>query len=345
MDALQQTGELAAAYLSQHWATPCTLQHIEQIPGGASRETYLIRLNRGSEPCGVVLRRDPPSSLIDTERAHEYKTYEAVFNHGVVPVPQPIALEESPGALLRPFSIMALIAEGQASPGGLDEPDMQPSLGRLAQIKWSLLGRLSSHSPEELGIDFMETPTHPAANELAYWRDVINTDSLHPQPIAQAAIRWLERNLPEPGNRLTLVHGDYRTGNFLYTPQGDITAILDWEMAHIGDPLEDLAWSLDPLWSADPHIAGRLAAREDAIAIWEAASGMQVDREAFRWWQIFASVKALAIWISSAEDYVNGTTKEPILALAGWPMMDRESRFLLDRLSPESQFNYAEPLA
>ena len=72
---------------------------------------------------------------------------------------------------------------------------------------------------------------------------------------------------------------------------------------------------------------------------------MDIDRDAFRWWQIFASVKAIAIWISSAEDFVNGTTKEPILALAGWPLIDRQNRILLDRLAPETDNLYAEALA
>jgi len=350
MQALQQTGELIAEYMAGHWGCDCTLDHIEQIPGGASRETYLVHLRKDGERIGVVVRRDPPSSLIDTERAHEYGTYQCVYNHGVVPVPEPIVLEEDPaalsGKLQRPFSVMSLIAAGQASPAGLDEPAMRPVLTKLGQAKWSLLGRLSRLTPRELGVDeFMPTPEHPAAHELAYWKGVIEQDALHPQPIAAAALRWLERNLPDPSGHLTLVHGDYRTGNYLYTPDGEITAVLDWEMAHIGDPLEDLAWSLDPLWSADPTLAGRLLPRSEAITIWEAASGMQVDREVFRWWQIFASIKAIAIWISSAEDFVNGTTKEPILAFAGWPMMDRQSRILLDRLSPESEHQYAEALA
>ena len=344
---LQQTGALIATYMADFWQCPCELTEIRQIPGGASRQTYLVQLLKDGEPCGVVVRRDPPSSLIDTERAHEYKTYAAVYADGVMPVPEPIVLEEhNTGALAYPFSVMALISEGQAAPAGLDEPAMQPLLARLGQRKWELLGRLAQKRPEDLGVDqFMHTPSHPAAHELSYWREVIATDALHPQPIAAAALRWLERNLPPPAERVTLVHGDYRTGNFLYTNDGEITAVLDWEMAHIGDPLEDLAWSLDPLWSSNAHLAGRLLPREDAISIWESASGLKVDRAAFRWWQVFASVKALAIWISSAEDYVNGTTKEPILALAGWPMMDRQNRILLDRLSPESEHRYAEPLA
>jgi len=238
------------------------------------------------------------------------------------------------------------VPTGQAGPTGLDEVDMQPVLAKLGAAKWTLLGKLARTTPGELGVDaFMPVPEHPAQRELDYWRGVIEQDALHPQPIAAAALRWLERNLPPPAKDLTLVHGDYRTGNFLYTPAGEITTVLDWEMAHIGDPLEDLAWSLDPLWSTDLHIAGRLLPRQDAIEIWQDAAGMTVDRDAFKWWQIFASVKGLAIWISSAEDYVNGTTKEPILAIAGWPMIDRQNRILLDRLSPESGHLYAEALA
>ncbi len=344
MQDLEHIGRSAASYLGKHWGADCQLRGIAQIPGGASRETYLIQLDRNGDPLGVVLRRDPPSSLIDTERAHEYNTYVAIHHHGAMPVPEPIVLEESPGDLERPFSIMALVPGGQASPGGLDEPDMQPHLKKLGTRKWQLLGNMARYSYDALGIDFMDVPEHAAAHELTYWREVINSDALHPQPIAQAALRWLERHLPPPPTHLTLVHGDYRTGNYLYSDEGEILAVLDWEMAHIGDPLEDLAWSLDPLWSPDLHHAGRLLPRADALAIWEEASGMTVDRDAFRWWQIFASVKAIAIWISSAEDYVNGTTKEPILAIAGWPMIDRQNRILLDRLSPESRHQYAEAL-
>jgi len=141
------------------------------------------------------------------------------------------------------------------------------------------------------------------------------------------------------------VHGDYRSGNFLYDPSGTIRGVLDWEMAHIGDPLEDLAWSLDPLWGwPERHLAGGLLPRRRALQIWQEASGLQIDADAFRWWQVFASIKGLAIWISSTEDFANGSTKEPILAMAGWVMTDRQNRILVDRLAPESEHRYTEPL-
>jgi len=191
----------------------------------------------------------------------------------------------------------------------------------------------------------MDVPAHPARRELDYWANVIRTDALQPQPVAEATIRWLERHLPEPSARVCLVHGDYRSGNFLYNEAGEIPALLDWEMAHIGDPMEDLAWSLDPLWGwPEKHLAGGLLPREDAVALWERSSGITLDRTAFRWWQVFASLKGLAIWISSSEDFAHGQSKDPILAMAGWLMTDRQNRILVDRLRPDSPRQFVEAL-
>ncbi len=338
-------GHQLARYLERRWGVPVTLARATQIPGGASRETYRVHLEVDGEAQGVILRRDPPSSLIDTERAHEYRTYEAVYPTAI-PVPEPLVLEDAdPGELQRPFSVTREISGCETAPGGLLLPPYSEQRTTIGNNKWTILGTLAGLDIDTLALDHMHRPEHPAQHELAYWAGVIRADALQPQPVAEAAIRWLERNLPPPGPRLCLVHGDYRSGNFLYTANGDIRGVLDWEMAHLGDPLEDLAWSMDPLWAyPEKHLAGNLLPRAEALAIWERAYGTAADRQALRWWQIFASLKALAIWISSAEDYANGTTKEPILALAGWPLIDRQNRILLDRLDPHSENTCAEPL-
>jgi len=342
---LEEIAEKLASYLRRIWAEDVTCEHIEQIPGGASRETYRIRLRVAGETRGVILRRDPPSSLIDTERALEYRTYEAAWR-ARIPVPEPLLLEEDEAILERPFSLMAEVTGCESAIANLALPEYQPVQKQIAERKWTLLGELAARDIHELGVtDFMEIPEHPAARELEYWADVIRADALTREPVAEATIRWLTRNLPKPSGRLCLVHGDYRSGNFLYNHNGEIPAILDWEMAHIGDPLEDLAWSLDPLWGwPDRELAGGLLPRPEAIALWEAASGLSVDHQAFRWWQVFASLKGLAIWISSSEDFANGTTKDPILAIAGWMMADRQNRILVDRLKPDSSHALTEPL-
>ena len=71
----------------------------------------------------------------------------------------------------------------------------------------------------------------------------------HPQPIVRAAIRRLRRNPPGPPERISVVHGDYRSGNFMHDGHGKILGVLDWEMVHLGDAVEDLAWCFDPLWN------------------------------------------------------------------------------------------------
>lgn len=337
-------GQPLATYLSKAWSADVRVSGVSQIYGGASRQTYRIALAINDQTRNIILRRDPATSLIDTERRHEYLTYQAVYSTEI-PVPEPLLLEEDPSVIDGAFSLMAEIPDCESAPAMLAEPPYRVHAEKIGTRFWSLLGGLAKHTPQGLGVDqFMDTPEHPAAHELAYWANVIRTDALHPQPIAEAAIRWLERNLPEPSARVALVHGDYRSGNFLYSKKGEIQGVLDWEMAHIGDPLEDLAWSLDPLWGNEPHIAGNLLPRQKAVDIWRQASGLPVDQDEFRWWQVFASLKGLAIWLSSAEDFHNGTSKEAILALAGWVMTDRQNRILLDRISPTPSGNWAEPL-
>ena len=104
---------------------------------------------------------------------------------------------------------------------------------------------------------------------------MLDEDELEPQPITRAVIRWLRRHPPPPAQKLSVVHADYRTGNFLFDAEGEIRAILDWEMAHLGDPLEDLAWGINAvwMWSRD-GLAGSLLPKADAIRIWEEASGL-----------------------------------------------------------------------
>ena len=147
--------------------------------------------------------------------------------------------------------------------------------------------------------------------------------------IVRAAIRRLRRHPPPPAQKLSVVHGDYRTGNFLHDGNGRIVALLDWEMAHIGDPLEDLGWAIEPLWSyrETDRVSG-MVPRETAIALWEKASGLKVDPAAFAWWELFASVKGAAIWISSAKEYRAGGMKDPVLGLSGWFTARRQDEIL-----------------
>src|SRR5262249_55155495 len=204
MSALEPLRGAIERYLARRWShlQNFAIIDIQQIPGGASRETYRIaatyRENGADARRGYIFRRDPPSSLIDTNRALEYQTYAAVFPTAV-PVPEPLILEESPGELERPFSVMAEIAGCETAIPNFATPAYLPLREKIGTQKWSILGRLAAMDVDELGVTrFMEAPNRAdcARRELDYWAGVIAADSLHPQPIAAAAIRWLKREPP-----------------------------------------------------------------------------------------------------------------------------------------------------
>ncbi len=314
-----ELGPRLAAYLKSRHDRAVEIVSIARIHGGASRETYRVRMIEGGRERGAILRRDPVSALIDTERDVEFAAYRAFFPVEGVPVPEPIALELDASHLDRPFFLMEEI-EGCVAGGLLSAEPYGPHAAAIGEQFWTTLGRIAAADPRAGGIGWdAPAPDQAWARELAKWEAVIDEDEREPQPIARAAIRRLRRNPPPPARRIAMVHGDYRTGNFLHDGAGTIRAILDWEMAHLGDPLEDLAWALDPLWhSANPERPGGMIAKADAIALWERETGMTVDVAALAWWEMFASLKGLAIWISAAREVHEGTNADPVNVFSGW---------------------------
>lgn len=308
---------------------------IARIPGGASRETYrfVAQWSEAGQEYRrhLILRRDPPASLIDTDRRTEFAAYRA-FHGSDVPVPEMLWLEEAGSPLEHPFFIAEEIRGFQAGPGLLFTPPYLESLPRLGRRKYEILGRIAAADPARLGLcDVMETPDPQSCwrRELDHWEGIIDADAVRPLPVVRAAIRWLRRNPPRPAQRISVVHGDYRTGNFLYDDRGGIHGILDWEMAHLGDPLEDLGWSLNPVWSFGRGLAGGLISREEAILSWEAASGLHAEPAELHWWELFNCVKGQAIWVSSAHAWIGGANREPILVYPSWAMQNAQDRAIL----------------
>ncbi len=227
-----------AAYIATRMpdAADIAVDRLERISGGASRETYRFRLawREGGEARQrqLILRRDPPASLIDTERRVEFEAYRA-FAGSAVPVPEMLWLEEASEALDHPFFIAEELTGHQAAPQMLFSGAYDAVLPKVAERKWTILGEIARADPLALGLDrWMPAPALDDAwrRELAHWEAILDKDQAEPLPIARAAIRWLKANPPPPARKLAVVHGDYRTGNFLYDAAGEIHGVLDWEM-------------------------------------------------------------------------------------------------------------------
>ncbi len=326
-----------AAYIAGKMpdATGVVVSNLERISGGASRETYRFRLgwSEGGKvrERKLILRRDPPASLIDTERRVEFEAYRA-FRGSAVPVPEMLWLEEASDALDHPFFVAEEIAGFQASPQLLLSGAYDAVLPKVAQQKWTILGEIAKADPHALKLtDVMPPPALDACwtRELDHWEGLIDRDQAEPLPVTRAAIRWLRANPPPPARKLSVVHGDYRTGNYLFDEAGQIHGILDWEMCHLGDPLEDLGWSLQPIWGFGSGRAGGLCTQDEAVAAWEAASGLKADPAALHWWILFNCVKGQGIWVGSAAAFNSGGNRAPIMIYPAWWLINAQERAML----------------
>ena len=305
--------ELLVRYLAQAWQAPVEVSGVRRFHGGSARETFRFDAASRGTTRGLVLRRDPASSLIETDRSIEFAALQA-FHGSAVPVPEPLLLDTG-DALGSPGFIMAEVP-GVRAAGLFDAEPYGDAAASVGRQLFTILGHIHCEVPRRLA-ELLPLPADPAAARLDHWRRTIVEDALGPEPVAWAAIRWLERHLPPPPDRPGVVHGDYRSGNFLYDGAMTIRAIVDWEMVHLGDVHEDLGWVMDPLWA---HGSGRPAAtllEAAALAAWEAASGRRVDPGRLRWWRVFAQLAGLAIWISSAKEIAAGRSTDPVLVYAG----------------------------
>jgi aminoglycoside phosphotransferase (APT) family kinase protein len=125
----------------------------------------------------------------------------------------------------------------------------------------------------------------------------------------------MRRNLPRPPREIVLVHADYRTGNFLAHPSGEIRGILDWEMTHLGDPMEDVGWAcIRPWrWLGNEQVGG-LMERNDFYRMYEESAGIQIDEEAVRFWEVLGNAKLAAIFLTGGRSYCEGRTKSTMMA-------------------------------
>jgi aminoglycoside phosphotransferase (APT) family kinase protein len=168
--------------------------------------------------------------------------------------------------------------------------------------------RLAAQCGEALArihqIQLTAVPGLPEPDPVDAWRDVLDASG-HPHPAFELALRWLEERRPPSAGRV-LVHGDFRNGNIIVGPDG-LRAVIDWELAHIGDPLSDIAWLCSKAWRfGSPAPVGGFGDIGDLIAAYENAGGVPVDRDALRWWEVQAVLRWGVICIALTQTHLSG---------------------------------------
>ena len=174
----------------------------------------------------------------------------------------------------------------------------------------------------ESGTDFVR-------REIAKWRELIELSQHDPEPILTDLLGYLDANAPST-DRLVLVHGAYRTGNFL-VHNDEVSAVLDWELQVIGDPMYDVAYVLSDLNREGTDLLSNVVERSDFYRWYEAATGIEIDDEACRYYQLLYAMRSVAFWMSASDLYATGRSRDLRLARTHWSIpvvLDRAARDL-----------------
>ena len=280
---------------------------VKRAAGGLSRENWSLDATwvdaAGAQSHHLMLMRDAAGTLLSTDRQREFAVLKAL-EASSVPAPKAHWVDFDGRWLGGPSLVM------DRMPGTCDYMVLngdRPLEARLnlAHAFIDLMARIHKVDWRERGLGpVLDVPTGaPSRFELAHWEAEYRRVRLEPHPELDYVLAWLRQGAPE-AEAIVLVHGDFKPGNALISGE-HISAKLDWETAHLGDPLEDLGWMTNPVRKREHQIAG-VWEREQIVAAYRALTGRRVDETALRWWNVFSCWKLAVIQLTAVSEFVAG---------------------------------------
>ncbi len=319
------------ALATRSLGAPARVVAARPLAGGASLETTAIDLAVGGETLGLVVRRDRSSRMRPNAltRAQEFALLE-IAHAGGVRCPRPRWFDEGPPACF----VMDKVPGASVGRRVVRLPE-------LADARHSLAGQIGRELAgiHRLPVDTLtfltrprdgQTPAESALAEVKTTMDTLQRDN----PVWELGLRWLSQRLPPRSGPDTLVHGDCRVGNVLVDPQG-LTSVIDWEFAHIGDPAEDLAWTMVRDWrfENDALPVGGVGTLEQLLRGYTANGGHPPEPHALRWWEIAGNLRWAVVCHAQAERHLSGLDRSVEFASLGrkaaeieWELLDQIRR-------------------
>jgi len=266
------------------------LESCDRLSAGASRETYRLNVMIAGAERRLALRRaegEGRSAMGSGPGLEvEARLFAAARSAGV-PGPEVLLVLRPEDGLGAGF-VMEWI-DGETLGGKIARgAELAGARKGLARQCGEILAKLHSVDVAAAGLgDVLEsfTPEHSVRKTHAAYLELHS-----PQPMIDFTAMWLLKNLPKE-RPLRLVHSDFRNGNLIVDPAKGVVAVLDWELAHVGDPMRDLGWLATRSWrfGVPEKAVGGFGDLDDLVAGYEGASGEEVDREAVHFWEVFGS--------------------------------------------------------
>lgn len=281
------------------------IENVRRLSGGSSKEQFVFDVRAADSKVAqrLVLRMDPRGGTVETLRTREAEILKAV--EGVLPAPQVAWVDES-GAVFGRSAMITHWVEGVTSPSS-DNAGLS-GLGTTFSeaLRVSLSGEFMDSLAAVHALDFRRAAlpsfavpepgsVQAALWQVNFWSRVWREDRGSTSPLFAMTEAWLRENLPVCEQPM-LLHGDYRMGNFMFDEdKGRITAILDWELAHIGDYHEDVSYNLQPVFCAPSpegnRPVGGMFGRDEYLAQYERASGNTINLETLHFYDVLNTYK------------------------------------------------------
>lgn len=322
---------------------PVTIRNLRSLTGGASKEQFVFELDwtaDGEPRVGdkMVLRCEPAASIVETDRRREFELMQ--FAQGLMPVPQVHWIDDD-GSVMGTPSLVSSFVSGVQKPSkvasnvsGMGTHFAKPLREKLVPQYARYMAALHKAPLAEGQLPSFARPavgtTEAAIQIVNWWGRCWKEDMFEPSMIALLTEDWLRRNAPVL-DHLSVVHGDFRTGNFLFDEEsGQITAILDWELGYLGDRHADLAWVLTDLYQTyedgKPFHCGLFESTDAFVAAYEAEGGLPIDRDKLAWHKLFCTWKQYILSLGCALRAGDGLTHQDVLltwlSAGGYPIAE-----------------------
>ena len=304
------------ALLGRHLRESFRVFEPQWMTGGASKLQMSFQLEWNAPGIGrtvtpLVLRMEPSASIVESSRRREFQLIQALTGHQPVP---PAYWSDAEAEFLPHPAIIYGFVEGVTKPsdgaaGVSGVGTCFPPEARAALSRQFVEAMVSMHcfNWREASLDAFDIPplgTAAAEWQLNWWQRVWEEDAHEDVPLLQLAIAWMRQNIPVL-DHVSVVHGDYRTGNFLYDEASNrITAVLDWETAHLGDRHEDLVYMTNSPYKqlmedGKTYMLGGLMTAEELYAAYEKASGLPVIPASLKFYKVLNALKVVAVVLAT----------------------------------------------
>ncbi len=312
-----------------HELVGASVDQVDQLTGGASRETYRLSVSDNSGAThAYILQQEPGEPRLANGLADEAMLIKAASMAGV---PTATVLVANAGTPQRDSLAQSFILS-EAVPGEtiarriLREPSFEKARLKLTSQLGRSLGLLHSQ------VDGSAIPWLAEVDQIEHYRSMIDEIGIV-SPSLELGLAWLERTQTECLDQV-VVHGDFRLGNLIVDENG-LAAVIDWELAHLGDPMEDLGWLCIRAWrfGGDKPVAG-LGERAELFAEYAGVVGRPVDPDAVHWWEVMGTLKWGVMCAIQAERHLKGQHRSVELVAIG-PRLAEQEYDLIELIRPE----------